>query len=76
MPDTNDEDENEQLQRTTWALFNLCINLGLISSVIDQYPPHVQDNFQERLKLIEAQAQVLIEETQSFGEAFDDETEA
>jgi hypothetical protein len=69
------EEINDQLQATSWAVFNLLINLGLISSVIGQYPEHVQEGFKERLENTERWAQEQTEEAQSFGEAYDDETE-
>jgi hypothetical protein len=62
-----------QLQRTIWTLFNLCINLGLIESVIEQYPQHVQEGFIERLEMIEKWGEEQTEEVQSFGEAYDEE---
>jgi hypothetical protein len=69
------DERREQLQATTWALFTLCINLGLIESVIDQYPEHVQHNFTERLTITQEWAERMIEEAQAFGEAYDEETE-
>jgi hypothetical protein len=69
------DEETTQLQSTTWTLFNLCLNLGLISSVIGQYPEHVQEGFTERLIMIDRWAEEQIEEAQSFGEAYDDQTE-
>lgn len=70
------EESETQLQATTWALFNLCLNLGLIASVIDQYPEHVQEGFTERLEMTQKWAEEQIEEAQGFGEAYDEETEA
>jgi hypothetical protein len=69
------EGSREALQEATWTLFNLCINLGIIDSVIGQYPEQVQEGFIEKLKIIERWAGEQIEEVQAFGEAFDDETE-
>jgi len=63
--------ESEQMQETTWALFQLCLNLGLVASVIDQYPEHVQEGFTEKLSLIKHYAEGQIEEVQAFGEAYD-----
>jgi len=69
------EETDNELQRTTWAMFSLCMNLGLIASVIDQYPEHVQSNFNERLVETREWAEKQMEEAQTFGEAYDDETE-
>jgi len=67
---------NEALHECTWATFQLSLNLGLIASVIDQYPEHVQTGFVERLLLVRDWANQQTEEAQSFGEAYDDDTEA
>ena len=67
------EEDRPQLESTTWTLFNLCINLGLIASVIDQYPEHVQEGFIERLIMIDRWAERQTEEVQAFGEAYDAE---
>jgi len=69
------EGTREALQEANWALFNLCINLGLIESVIDQYPPHVQEGFAEKLAMTRDWAEKMMEEAQAFGEAYDDDTE-
>lgn len=69
------EEINNQLQVTTWAIFNLCINIGLIASVMDQYPEQVQEGFLERLQMLQTEAERHTEEAQAFGEAYDDETE-
>jgi hypothetical protein len=69
------EDINDQLQSTTHTIFNLAVNLGLIASVIGQYPEHVQEGFVERLQICDRWAQQMIEEVQAFGEAYDDQTE-
>jgi hypothetical protein len=63
--------DSEELQETTWALFQLCLNVGLVASVIDQYPRHVQEGFTEKLLIIRADAERQIEEVQAFGEAYD-----
>jgi len=65
--------EWEEMQEATWAMFNLLMNMGLVASVIDQYPPHVQENFKEKMGQIKAEAERLIEEIQMFGEAYDEE---
>ena len=65
----------DSMQEATWALFNLCINLGLIASVVDQYPEHVQEGFRIRLEETKDWAERQIEEVQMFGEAFDDGSE-
>lgn len=67
--------DSEQMQETTWSLFTLCLNLGLVASVIDQYPEHVQEGFTERLTLVKEWAEAQIEEVQGFGEAYDEETQ-
>jgi hypothetical protein len=64
--------EDEAMQEALWALFNFCINLGLIASVIDQYPEHVQEGFRERLTLVREWAEQQTEEAQAFGEAYDE----
>jgi len=72
----SDDERTEQLQQTTIAVFNLVVNLGLIASVMGQYPEHVQEGFIERLRIVDQWANQMIEEVQSFGEAYDEETEA
>jgi len=67
--------EWEEIQETTWAIFNLLMNMGLVASVIDQYPSHVQDNFKEKLAGIRDFAEREMEEIQTFGEAYDGENE-
>jgi len=63
---------SERLQETTWAVFQLLLNLGLVASVIEQYPDHVQENFDELLGNIKEWSEQRIEEVQMFGEAFDE----
>lgn len=63
------------MQETTWTLFTLCLNLGLVASVMDQFPEHVQEGFVERLGIIKEWAEEQIEEVQSFGEAYDEKEE-
>jgi hypothetical protein len=65
--------EWEEMQGATWAIFNLCMNLGLVASVIDQYPDHVQEGFKEKINQIKEWAERQMEEVQMFGEAFDEE---
>jgi len=63
--------EWEEMQEVTWAIFNLCMNLGLVASVIDQYPEHVQENFREKCLQIKEWCEQMMEEVQMFGEAYD-----
>ena len=64
-------EEGEDLQQTLWAVFNLLMNLGLVHSVLGEYPEDVQEGFYERLSLIRRWAEQQIEEIQMFGEAYD-----
>jgi hypothetical protein len=71
------EDDNEVSveQQVTWELFTLCINIGIIASVMPQYPAHVQENWREKLSMLTAYAGQQIEEIQAFGEAYDEAEE-
>jgi hypothetical protein len=68
--------EGEDMQETTWALFTLSLNLGLVASVIDQFPENVREGFMEKLGIIKEWAEAQIEEVQMFGEAYDDGEDA
>jgi hypothetical protein len=51
----------------------LCVHLGLMNSVMEQYPPHVRENFNERMTDLRERMEDEILAVQSFGEAFDEE---
>jgi hypothetical protein len=67
--------ENEEMSLTfdefCTEMIGVCINAGLFKAVMPQYPTEVQENFQERLTMMKAQATQWIVELQMFGEVFD-----
>lgn len=50
----------------------LLVNVGLMDSVSQNWPPVVQENWEERLDFLIFKLQHEMEEIQGFAEAFDD----
>ena len=50
----------------------LLVSVGLMNSVMQQYPPHVQEGLNERMTATLRRTQQEIEIIHSFGEAFDE----
>ncbi len=52
-------------------LAELQVNVGLIGTIVETLPEHVQENWVERQEEIIRWAQTQIEEVQEFASAFD-----
>jgi hypothetical protein len=65
--------ESGDLRELGADLMELAINVGLIGSVIEQFPEHVQENFKERVKEIREWTGEQTRQIQEFGSAYDGE---
>lgn len=65
--------EDEQFKEVCHDLVHLMVMMGLLGSVIHQYPEEVQENFRERLSMVSEWANSQSDELQSFGESWDED---
>jgi hypothetical protein len=72
VEDTSDV-RDELWRRLVYISAELSVHLGLINSVMGNYPQYVQQGFIERLELLIAEIEKQIDEIQRFGEAYDDD---
>lgn len=66
---------SEETSRLNNAAIDLLVTIGLIESVMERYPEHVQENFREKvievIKIVDDETREFI----GFGEAYDDAVE-
>lgn len=65
------EDRDEAWRALVTKLAELMVHFGLFNSVMEDYPPHVQEGFLERMNATIEEVDNWIEELQTFGSAFD-----
>jgi hypothetical protein len=66
-------DSGERYQEMCHAFIELIVSVGLLGSIIHQYPEEVQENYEERIVRYTTWATRQIEEVQQFGESWDDQ---
>jgi hypothetical protein len=67
----DDDYEQELFKDVCSSAMELCVNIGLFTTVSSHWPENVRANWEERLKATNEWLQTQIEEVQSFAEAFD-----
>ncbi len=63
--------EQELFKDVCNTAMELCVNLGLFTTISSHWPETVRQNWEERMKEINELLHRQIEEVQSFAEAFD-----
>jgi hypothetical protein len=63
--------EQELFKDVCNTAMELCVNLGLFTTISSHWPEEVRRNWEQRMKEINEMLHGQIEEVQSFAEAFD-----
>ena len=66
------EDQHESYKEISITAVELAVNVGLMTSISDRWPRHVQENWMEWIIDTEKLLRAKIAEAQSFAEYFDD----
>jgi len=63
----------DEFQEMCHVFVELMVSIGLLGSIIHQYPEEVQENFRERIQRYTAWADRQQGEVTRFGETWDDQ---
>lgn len=72
MYEVEPEEIAEAYHELCATMVDTLVNYGILSSVITQYPDHVQEGYLERIRTLDGRLRNEISEVQEFGEAFDE----
>ena len=70
---SQEQERAQAFNELTSALMEVGITVGLLSTVIHSYPPHVQENFLAKMNDTVNELRRTREEFEGFGEFFDEE---